>query len=156
MGHTKRWKKLIPPSFRSPYFLQGDLGFFSYDNKSYGSFFLGVNTFTGKLFVTKISNNKMETLILAIGKMLKVRDFFLSARMATTILIRKTNVQDHNFRHGRVLLFDGESGLKSKKAQQILYDKYKLVVHADSGVKRGMAERAIKGKIRNHFLICLC
>jgi hypothetical protein len=90
MGHTKRWKKLIPPSFRSPYFLQGDLGFFSYDNKSYGSFFLGVNTFTGKLFVTKISNNKMETLILAIGKMLKVRDFFLSVRMATNILIRKT------------------------------------------------------------------
>lgn len=54
--------------------------------------------------------------------------------------------QDHNFRHARVLLFDGESGLKSKKAQQILYNKYKLVVHADSGVKRGMAERAIRGK----------
>ena len=82
MGHTKRWKKLIPHSFRSPYFLQGDLGFFSYDNKSYGTFFLGVNTFTGKLFVTKISNNKMDTLISAIGKMLKVRESDFCARIS--------------------------------------------------------------------------
>jgi len=72
VSHTQKWKRLIPTSFRSPYFSQGDLGFFSYQNKTYGSFFLGVNTFTGRIFVTKISNNKMDTLISAVGKMLKV------------------------------------------------------------------------------------
>jgi len=51
---------------------QGDLGFFSTKNKKYGSFFLSVNTYTGRIHVSKISNTKMETLVLAVGKMIKV------------------------------------------------------------------------------------
>ena len=43
-----------------------------------------------------------------------------------------------------MLLFDGESGLRSKKTQSIIADKYKITVHAESFYKRNMAERAIK------------
>ena len=53
-----------------------------------------------------------------------------------------------------VLLFDGESGLRSKKAQQIIYDKFKIKCHADPFFKRNMVERAIKEvKLRMAILL---
>jgi hypothetical protein len=48
------------------------LGFFSSHGKQYGAFYLAVNTYSGLITVTKIPNTKMETLILAVGKMTKV------------------------------------------------------------------------------------
>jgi hypothetical protein len=73
MGHTKRWRHVLPTSFRSPFYCQGDLGFFSTGRKQYGGFFLAVNTFSGRICVFKISNTRMETLVDAVGKMSKVR-----------------------------------------------------------------------------------
>jgi hypothetical protein len=72
MSNSKRWKEALPTSFRSPYVAQGDLGFFSSHGKQYGAFYLAVNTYSGLITVTKIPNTKMETLILAVGKMTKV------------------------------------------------------------------------------------
>lgn len=54
---------------------QGDLGFFSSKRKQYGGFFLAVNTYSGFIFVTKISNTKTDTLVAAIGQMVKVTFF---------------------------------------------------------------------------------
>lgn len=45
----------------------------------------------------------------------------------------------------RTVLFDGESALKSKRAQKLILDKYNIVLHADPGVKRNQAEREIRG-----------
>jgi hypothetical protein len=42
------------------------------------------------------------------------------------------------------LLFDGESGLRSKKAQNIISDKFNIKIHAEAFYKRNMAERAIR------------
>ena len=53
-------------------------------------------------------------------------------------------LQNKNFKLTTVLLFDGESGLRSKKTQSIIADKYNITVHAESFFKRNMAERAIK------------
>lgn len=72
MSHSKRWREALPTSFKSPYYGQADLGFFSTHRKKYGAFFLAVNTYTGLIHVSKISNTKMDTLIGAVGKMIKV------------------------------------------------------------------------------------
>ena len=53
-------------------------------------------------------------------------------------------LQNKNFKLTTVLLFDGESGLRSKKTQSIIADKYNITVHAESFFKRNMAERAIR------------
>lgn len=51
-------------------------------------------------------------------------------------------------------MFDGESGLRSKKAQQIIYDKFKIKCYADPFFKRNMVERAIKEvKLRMAILL---
>ena len=51
-------------------------------------------------------------------------------------------------------MFDGESSLRSKKAQQIIYDKFKIKCHADPFFKRNMVERAIKEvKLRMAILL---
>jgi hypothetical protein len=56
----------------------------------------------------------------------------------------------------RTLLFDGESGLRSKNIQNELFKKYKLKIHAEPFYKRNMAERAIKEiKIRTALLLNL-
>jgi hypothetical protein len=55
-----------------------------------------------------------------------------------------------------VLLFDGESGLRSKKAQNIIADKFNIKVHAEAFYKRNMAERAIREiKLRMAVLLDL-
>lgn len=72
MSHSKKWRETLPTSFTSPFFAQGDLGFFSSKTKKYGAFFLAVNSYTGLIHVSKISNTKMDTLVTAIGHMSKV------------------------------------------------------------------------------------
>jgi len=54
-------------------------------------------------------------------------------------------LQDRNFHDIHTLLFDGETGLKTKKAQQLIMDKYQIKLHADPGSKRNQAERGIRG-----------
>jgi hypothetical protein len=54
------------------YFYFNNLGFFSYNNKKYGQFFCAVQTYTGKIFATPISNVKTESLIESINLMIKV------------------------------------------------------------------------------------
>lgn len=122
MSNSTRWKRSTPGSIRSPFFAQADIGFISYKNKKYGLFFAAINTFTRRLFCYIIKNNKSENLIVAIENMLK----------------------DKYFKLTNTLLFDGESGLRSAKSQNILYDRFKLNVHAESIYKRNMIERAIR------------
>ena len=54
------------------FFDQADFGFFSYKNKKYGIFFCAVQTFTRRVFALAIRNTKSDTLVKAIGSMLKV------------------------------------------------------------------------------------
>lgn len=42
------------------------------------------------------------------------------------------------------ILFDGESALKSKKAQQQIFDETNIIVQAEPFYKRVLAEMAIK------------
>jgi hypothetical protein len=44
----------------------------------------------------------------------------------------------------KTLLFDGESGLRSKQAQSLIYKLYGIKIHAEPHFKRNMAERQIK------------
>ncbi len=54
-----------------------------------------------------------------------------------------------------MLLFDGESGLRSK-AQNIIADKFNIKVHAEAFYKRNMAERTIcEIKLRMAILLDL-
>lgn len=73
LNRTKRFKQITPTSFRSPYFAQGDLGYVGLHNKKYGLFFIAVQTRTGRIFVTKVTNAKTPTLLAAIGQMLQVK-----------------------------------------------------------------------------------
>lgn len=143
MSHSKKWRETLPTSFTSPFFAQGDLGFFSSKTKKYGAFFLAVNSYTGLIHVSKISNTKMDTLVTAIGHMSKVipRKKDINHHHHNY----DSNVQDKNFVDIRTVLFDGESALKSKRAQKLILDKYNIVLHADPGVKRNQAEREIRG-----------
>ena len=72
LSNTRRWKSTTPHSLHSPFFVQADLGFFSYKNKKYGIFFCAVQTFTRRVFALAIRNTKSDTLVKAIGSMLKV------------------------------------------------------------------------------------
>jgi hypothetical protein len=54
------------------------------------------------------------------------------------------------------LLFDGESGLRSKNIQNEIFKKYKLKIHAEPYYKRNMAERSVKEiKLRMALLLNL-
>ena len=72
IGHTSQWKKQLPTSFRSPFYCEGDLGFFSYRSRKYGIFFLALQTFTRQIFAVRIPNTKAESIYQAISTMLKV------------------------------------------------------------------------------------
>ena len=48
------------------------------------------------------------------------------------------------FQDTRTLLFDGESGLRSKSVQRDILKQLKITVHAEPLWKRAMAERAIR------------
>lgn len=122
MSNSRRWQKSTPASIRSPFFAQADLGFIFFKKKKYGMFFVAVNTFTRRIFCQAIKNNKSETLISALEAMMK----------------------DKQFRLVKTLLFDGESGLKSKSAQKSILEKFQLKVHAEAGYKRTMVERTIR------------
>jgi hypothetical protein len=125
-------EKVTPKTFSSPYFAQGDLGFFSYKKKKYGIFFVAVNHFTRKLFACPIKNTKSKSIIDAIGLMKKNR----------------------YFRQINTLLFDGESGLTSESAQRQLFSLYGIKLHAEAGYKRMLAERAVREiKIRTAILL---
>jgi len=51
---------------------------------------------------------------------------------------------DRDFESTRTLLFDGESALRSRKAQNEIYDKLGITVRADAFFKRAIAERSIR------------
>ena len=73
LNNTFNYQKTTPTSFRSPFTVQGDLGFMSTNNKKYGAFFLAVQTLNNKIFVCPIKNNKSSTLVTVIGALQKVR-----------------------------------------------------------------------------------
>jgi hypothetical protein len=74
LNNTKSWKKTTPVSFRSPYTVQADIGFFAQHKKTYGAFFCAVQTFTQKIFALPLKNTRSETLMEALGHMLKVSE----------------------------------------------------------------------------------
>ncbi len=53
-------------------------------------------------------------------------------------------LQNKNLKLTTVLLFEGESGLRSTKTQKIIAENYNITVHAEAFYKCNMAERAIK------------
>jgi len=73
LNRSKSFQRIIPPSTRSPFIAQGDIGFFSYKNKVYGKFLVVVQTFTKRIFACYLKNSKAPTLIEAIKLMLKAR-----------------------------------------------------------------------------------
>jgi len=72
LSHTGRYRRFIPQSFRSPYMVEADLGFFAVNKKKYGAFFLAVQTWLRTCFVVRIPNTRAVSLIRAIESMLKV------------------------------------------------------------------------------------
>lgn len=93
LSHSALWQKQLPTSFRSPFYCEGDLGFFSYKKKKYGIFFLAVQSFSRHIFCVRIPNTKAKSLYQAIGTMLKVRErvqfkkkFFLKEVIWITVL----------------------------------------------------------------------
>lgn len=148
LNRTKRFKKITPTCFRSPYFAQGDLGYIGLQNKKYGLFFIAVQTRTGRIFVTKVSNAKTPTLLAAIGQMIQVKKDLppppsLSCSLSNTCFFLQTKP----FNLVRTLLFDGEPGLATAAAQQLVLKKYHIKLYADPKAKRNLAERAIRGKM---------
>jgi hypothetical protein len=78
LNNTSLHKKTTPTCFRSPFTVQGDLGFIATNKKKYGIFFVGVQTYSRRLFCIPIKNNKSPTLVAAIQAMLKVINKFFS------------------------------------------------------------------------------
>jgi hypothetical protein len=72
LSNSKSWKKITPAIQQSPFTAQGDVGFFSFNNKHYGQFLCVINTYTKKVFAIPIANLKAETLIAAIAQLKKV------------------------------------------------------------------------------------
>jgi len=62
-------------------------------------------------------------------------------------------LQEKPFRLTRTLLFDGEMGLQSKKAQTEIQKRFGLEVYAQPGFKRLLAERAIR-EVKLRTAIC--
>ena len=61
--------------------------------------------------------------------------------------------KDKHFADVHTLLFDGEAALATKKARDLVMEKYHLKLYADPGAKRNMAERGIRGK--KAFCFCM-
>jgi len=53
-------------------------------------------------------------------------------------------LQDKHFQHTKKLLFDGETGLQSKKAQSTILKTTGITVYADPAFKRNLAERGVR------------
>lgn len=116
----------------SPYLVQGDVGFFFYRKKKYGQFIVYVNTFTKRIFAKPINNLKSETLIKTVAALM----------------------QEKEFKNIKTILFDGESGLRSKNVQTFILTNYGVKIHAEAFFKRNMAERAVKEiKLRMALLL---
>ena len=79
LTNTKRWKDTTPPTFSSPFIVQGDVGFIAYRNKTYGRFVVFVQTYTRRLFAVPLKNLRLDTLINSIDRLVKV---CVSARRA--------------------------------------------------------------------------
>jgi hypothetical protein len=114
-------------------------GFFSYKKKQYGAFFCAVQTYNGYIFAKPIANTRSSTLVEAVRCMLKVYTpplpFFSENKLI--------GAQDKNFQSTRQILFDGESGLRSKTVQEEIKKLFDIKVYADPYWKRSFAERAI-------------
>jgi hypothetical protein len=150
-NNTSLYKKTTPTSFRSPFTVQGDLGFITTNKKKYGIFFVAVQTFSKRIFCIPIKNNKSSTLVAAIQDMLKVNNcsYFLSPpppHSPFSFLNEPSPwiFQDKYFSRTKCLLFDGEPALTSLKTQKEIFQKYQLKVYANASFKRNMAERAVK------------
>jgi len=134
LSNSKNWKRITPHSLKSPFYVQGDIGFFYYKKKRYGQFYIAVNTYTKRIFCIPLRNTKSASLIEAIGAMLKEKEF----------------------KRTKTLLFDGESGLRSQKVQNIIWQKHGLKIHAEPTYKRNQAERSIREiKLRMAILLDL-
>lgn len=132
MSNTKKWKATTPLSQTSPYLVQGDVGFFSYKKRRYGQFIVFVNTFSKRIFALSINNVKSETLIKTVAAL----------------------KQEKEFKNTKTILFDGESSLRSKSVQKIIFTNYGIKIHAEPFYKRNIAERAVKEiKLRMALLL---
>jgi len=64
--------------------------------------------------------------------------------------------QSRDFKATRTILFDGESGLRSKNVQKIIWDQFQIKIHAEPLFHRHMVERAIREiKLRMALLLDL-
>ena len=72
MSNTRTWKALKPTSFKSPFMVQGDIGFFALNKKKFGQFLVLVQTFSGTITALPIPNTRSATLITALTTLLKV------------------------------------------------------------------------------------
>jgi hypothetical protein len=62
--------------------------------------------------------------------------------------------QDRSFQNISLLLFDGESGLRSSRVQTLLANKYQLKIRSEILYKRNLAERMIREiKLRMALLL---
>lgn len=65
-------------------------------------------------------------------------------------------LQVKEFTTTKTILFDGESGLRSKNVQKEIYHRFKIKIHAEPYFKRNMAERGIREiKLRLALLLSL-
>jgi hypothetical protein len=102
LNNTSLYKKTTPTCFRSPFTVQGDLGFIATNNKKYGIFFVGVQTFSRRIFCIPIKNNKGATLIEAIQAMLKVNPVFFTCSLFCFSSSWLTNFRTNIFREQNV------------------------------------------------------
>jgi len=72
LNRTKSFQRITPLSTRSPFLVQGDIGFFSYKNKVFGKFLVMVQTYTKRIFACFLRNSQAATIIEALKLMLKV------------------------------------------------------------------------------------
>ena len=92
---------------------------------------------------------KKEALINAVQAMTKVIPLPPLPEAYSWIVVKVREFQDAG-----VLLFDGESGLRSRDVQRTIYDRLGVIVHAEPLWKRSLAERAI-GEIKLRMAIHL-
>jgi hypothetical protein len=91
LSNTATWKKNQPTSVRSPYVSEGDLGFFSFQRKRYGAFFLALQTHSRHIFVAPIANTKAQSIYKAISLMLKVIEQTPLTKKTVLFMFLKTN-----------------------------------------------------------------
>jgi hypothetical protein len=92
LTNSRKWRNTTVASFKSPFSVQSDVGkkkikytktknqltifyvtgFFALENKRYGQFLVGVQTFSRRIFVTPLPNLTLSSFLKAFQLMLKV------------------------------------------------------------------------------------